>query len=139
MRKSGFTLLELMVVVIIVGILAMIALPQFFKATEKARSAEGINILGSLRSAQFRYYAESDTQVYATDVADLDMEYGNLRYFGSLSASGAAHDINGCGFLGSIQRQGGSGSLDYTLNVYEKGTMTCSGNGCPASLAASCQ
>jgi len=133
MRKSGFTLLELMVVVIIIGILAMIALPQFFKATEKARSAEGINILGSLRSAQFRYYAESDTQVYSSDVADLDMEYGTLRFFENLAALGGAAGGE-CQPLGTIQRKGG-----YTLTVYANGTISCSGDvgvACPSGFQA---
>ena len=56
--KSGFTLLELLIVVIIVSILAAVALPQFGKVMEKSRAAEGVAILGAIRTAQLFYYEE---------------------------------------------------------------------------------
>ena len=59
--RSGFTLLELLMVVIIIGILASIALPQFLKAAERARSAEALNMLAAMRSAELRYAAFDST------------------------------------------------------------------------------
>jgi prepilin-type N-terminal cleavage/methylation domain-containing protein len=50
--KKGFTLVELIIVVIIVGILASIGLTQYNKVVEKSRAAEARLILGTLRSAQ---------------------------------------------------------------------------------------
>jgi prepilin-type N-terminal cleavage/methylation domain-containing protein len=50
-NKSGFTLLEIIIVIIIVGVLASLALPRFFKTVEFSRSTEAINSLGSLRRA----------------------------------------------------------------------------------------
>lgn len=46
--KQGFTLIELMVVVLIIGILSSVALPQYQKSVEKARAAEALSTLGSL-------------------------------------------------------------------------------------------
>ena len=77
--KKGFTLLELLTVVIIIAILATIAVPQFFKAAERARAAEGVNILGVLRSAQLRYYAEHGN--FATRLNDLDVDIPTAKYF----------------------------------------------------------
>ncbi len=58
--SRGFTLLELMMVVIIVGILAALALPQFMKTSEKARGAEATNELGALRTSIGRFCLEKN-------------------------------------------------------------------------------
>jgi len=79
MRK-GFTLLELLTVVIIIAILASIAIPQFFRAAERARASEGVHVLGIIRSAQLRYYAEHG--YFTNDIDDIDIDIpGDLRYF----------------------------------------------------------
>ena len=49
MNKKGFTLLELLVVVLIIGILAGIALPQYRFAVEKTRLAEGLQTLSYIK------------------------------------------------------------------------------------------
>ena len=50
--KKGFTLIEMLVVVLIIGILAGIALPQYTNAVEKSKASEALLILKSLRDHQ---------------------------------------------------------------------------------------
>ncbi|MDD4895095.1 MAG: prepilin-type N-terminal cleavage/methylation domain-containing protein [Candidatus Omnitrophica bacterium] len=69
MNRKAFTLLELIIVIIIVGILAVLGLTQYTRTTEKGRSAEAKAILGSLRTAEEAYYLEKGS--YASDITVL--------------------------------------------------------------------
>ena len=54
----GFTLLEIIIVIIIVGVLASLALPRFFRTVEYARSTEALNSMGSIRQSMERCYLQ---------------------------------------------------------------------------------
>ena len=64
MRK-GFTLVELIIVIIIVGILASVGISQYTKVIEKGRAAEARMILGNLRSAELAEMNENGAYVTA--------------------------------------------------------------------------
>jgi len=76
--KNGFSLLELLVVVLIIGILAAVALPQYQRVKEKTIMAEGMQIARQVADANINYYLVRNE--YAGDIQDLDIEFSGSPY-----------------------------------------------------------
>jgi len=92
MNRGGFTLVELLVVVLIIGILAAVAVPQYFKVVEKGRFAEATSCAGELTGSQERYFIKNN--VYTTDQTQLDAGMNsvcNLKYFSLVLAVNGAN------------------------------------------------
>ena len=78
-NNIGFTLVELVVVLIITATLATLALPRITFAIEKVRAKEGEQFLYTLLSAQKRYAIDNDngdaTPDYTIDIGALDVDF----------------------------------------------------------------
>jgi type IV pilus assembly protein PilA len=91
MSKKGFTLIELMIVVAIIGILAAIAIPNFLAMQLRAKRAELPSNLDGIRTAEKAYHAEWDgfTSAGATPVqvpgrTPVNFDDGSLSMFQNL-------------------------------------------------------
>lgn len=76
MNNKAFTLIELLVVVLIIGILAAVALPQYQKAVWKSRTAQLYAAVKAISTAQEAYFMANGT--YATRFDELDIAFDNL-------------------------------------------------------------
>ncbi len=69
---QGFTLLELTIVVVIIGILAGAAVPIYVATVARAKESEGWQFLGAIRAAEIRYYTEHE-EIFTTVPNQLDI------------------------------------------------------------------
>jgi len=79
-KIKGFTLIELMIVVAIVGILAAIAIPKFADLVRKANEGATKGNLGALRSSVTIYYAEQSGTWPNPTASGSDITAGSLGY-----------------------------------------------------------
>jgi prepilin-type N-terminal cleavage/methylation domain-containing protein len=77
--RKGFTLVELAVVVVIIGVLAAFGVPRFINSVERSKATEAFGYLAAVRSAQERYQAREGT--YADDVSKIDIKFATPKYF----------------------------------------------------------
>ena len=127
LRRKGFTLIELMVVVVIIGLLAAIAVPKLAGSKDKAKLASVKTDLRNLMTAQEAYY--SDNATYAADypalraATNINLSLGNTATVAGTASGFTATVTNSLITSGltqcTVQVAGGVAS---TLD----GVMTCS-------------
>lgn len=130
-KRKGFTLMELIIVVIIIGILAMIGLPQYFKTTERARMAEALDTLGAIRSAELRFSMSNGAGNSTAVWNDLDIDqipattnFAAPTLTGGQACSGTTDTV-----VASIARS--SKTAAYTVAISCSGKLTCTDGTCP--------
>ena len=136
-KQQGFTLIELMIVVAIIGILAAIAIPAYQDYTIRAQVSEGLNLAAGAKAAVTEYYqdrgilpADNETaglsladEIEGNYVASVTVEDGVITVlYSSADPQQANNAINGA-------------SLLLTPNVANAGSVdwNCSGGGTGAN------
>lgn len=108
MRQKGFTLIELMIVVAIVGILAAIAIPAYQDYTVRARVTEGLNLADAAKTA----------------VGETAQSQGGLA---NITATNTGYTFTATNIVGNIVITPGTGVITVTYNaplVPGGGTLT---------------
>jgi prepilin-type N-terminal cleavage/methylation domain-containing protein len=120
--KKAFTMMEILIVIVIIGVLATLVIPKLFGPREQAIFSEATTALTTLRGAQLRYALEHGGG-YTADCTNLDVTVAPTN-FGAPTCT-AAGGV-------SLTRNGGT----YTVSASAAGVFTCPA--CPANLKAYC-
>ena len=120
MNRKGFTLVEVLIVVIIIGILAAIGIPQFAANIEKAKGGEARAGLGFIQTAEKVHYAENDTYVGGVDFqTTLDLSLSDQYWTFTVT------DATTSTYTATATRKSGV-HIDKTLVMDQDGDMSSS-------------
>jgi type IV pilus assembly protein PilA len=130
--QSGFTLVELLVVLLIVGLLAAIAVPAFFGQRDKARDAEAKLQAHTAQAAMETYATDHDNDYRDATSAELQKIEPSLRELDSseltvqVMGSSGQYRISVAAPTGNVfsLRRNGDGSMSFTCTAADRG-------GCP--------
>lgn len=125
-NQEGFTLVELMVVVAIIGILSTVAVPQFKKYQAKAKTSEAKVQLASVYTVEMS--AMADYNVYATCLDNLGYEAQTKGYYlvGFAAAAGQT----------GITNMGGACAATFSFGPTGTNRLKVGATAAPTSLAA---
>ncbi len=116
-RQKGFTLIELMIVVVIIGILAALAIPRFMQATVKAKESEAKTVLKQIYTLERVYRQENGA--YTNVVADIGfLQPTNSKYI--YAVGGAGPNV----FAATATPDGTDADLTRTFTIDQNGTIT---------------
>ena len=90
-NKQAFTLIELLVVVLIIGILAAVAVPQYQKAVEKSKATQALTMLKTVYNAADAYYLANNTWPTSFDELAVDVPWTGTQRWTDVGSDGKSN------------------------------------------------
>lgn len=106
--QKGFTLIELMIVVAIIGILAAVAIPAYQDYTARAQASEAVNLLGGLKTPIVEYF---QTEGEAPTLSKLGSVTISGKYVSSITASPATGSATESTYTATFKSTGVNSNL----------------------------
>ena len=134
-KQTGFTLIELMIVIAIIGILAAIALPAYQDYTARAQAAEGLTITAGIRTDIIEQFSLG--AFGASQAATINNEIASLsgRYVSSIEVA----DTGDIEVLFSAESAVGANTMDLILDPDNRSWSCSSGDMKAAHLPSGCR
>ena len=132
-RKQAFTLMELIVVIIIIGVLAGIMFPQYARSKERTIDKQAQAILSLIRAAERTYYMETG-HYYPTGDAVTTISAINEDLNLDLVDDGVWNSYcitNADDFTATMSRNGGGYNRAWQITADDFNASCISGNQCP--------
>ena len=116
-NKSGFSLIELLVVISIIGVLSAVLVANFMGMRERARDAQKIQDLGAIKNALRMYY--NDNQSYPVACSGSCLTTDLVSYMPGISGVGYTYSVlnNGDSFVLTVGLESDAGSEDTASQV----------------------
>ena len=130
--RKGFTLVELAVVIIIIGVLAAFAVPRFLDSVERSKASESFNYLSAVRTAQERYQVKQG--IYADDISKLDIQWPAPKYFEVSQPTEGGTDNLENSWTMTLTRKGAAGGYGAYKVVFTDQGFDATNSDIPAKI-----
>jgi type IV pilus assembly protein PilA len=130
--QQGFTLIELMIVVAIIGILAAVAIPAYQDYIARAQAAEPAELMAGLKTPIAEFYSTSGNcpQAPSTNIGNVKLDG---KYVSSIASPGG-NDVAGCTYTATFK---GTGSVSAKLASLTMTMVYATANGGSFSFGCS--